>query len=60
MRLLTIIATIMMPLTLVASFLGMNMYPMPIESPGAFAAITVAMLAIIVGMLAFFRSRRWI
>jgi magnesium transporter len=60
MRVLTVIATIMLPLTLVASFLGMNVYPMPLDSPGAFAGITVAMLAIIVGMLAFFRSKRWI
>ena len=59
-RVLTIISTIILPLTLVASFLGMNIYPMPVESPGAFAGITVAMLIIIVGMLAFFRSRRWI
>ncbi len=59
MRVLTVIAVIMMPLTLVASFLGMNIYPMPIDSPEAFAGITVAMLVIIVGMLAFFRSRRW-
>jgi magnesium transporter len=59
-RVLTIIATIMLPLTLVASFLGMNIYPMPVDSPGAFAGITVAMIAIIAGMLFFFRSRRWI
>jgi magnesium transporter len=60
MRVLTVIATIMLPLTLVASFLGMNIYPMPVESPAAFAGISAAMVAIIVGMLAFFRSRRWI
>jgi len=60
MRVLTVIATIMLPLTLVASFLGMNIYPMPVDSPAAFAGISVAMVAIIVGMLAYFRSRRWI
>ncbi len=59
-RVLTVISTIVLPLTLVASLLGMNMYPMPLDSPAAFAGITVAMLAIIVGMLAFFRARRWI
>ena len=59
-RVLTIISTIMLPLTLVASFLGMNIYPMPVDNPGAFAGIVVAMICIIVGMLAFFRSRRWI
>lgn len=59
-RILTIISTIMLPLTLVASILGMNIYPMPIDSPTAFIGIIAAMLVIIVGMLAFFRSRRWI
>lgn len=59
-RVLTIISTIMLPLTLVASVLGMNIYPMPIENPAAFAGIMVAMVGIIVGMLAFFRARRWI
>lgn len=60
MRVLTIIATIMLPLTLVASILGMNIYPMPVESPAAFAGLMAAMAGIIGGMLAFFRSRRWI
>jgi len=59
-RVLTIIATIMLPLTLVASILGMNIYPMPVDSPAAFAGILVAMVCIIGGMLVFFRSRRWI
>ena len=59
-RVLTIISTIMLPLTLVASFLGMNIYPLPVDSPAAFAGIVVAMICIIVGMLVFFRSRRWI
>jgi magnesium transporter len=60
MRVLTIIATIMLPLTLVASILGMNIYPMPVDSPAAFAGIMVAMAGIIGGMLVFFRSRHWI
>jgi magnesium transporter len=60
-RVLTIISTIMLPLTLVASILGMNIYPMPIEdNTAAFGGIMGAMVLIIFGMLAFFRSRRWI
>ena len=60
-RVLTIISTIMLPLTLVASILGMNIYPMPqYDNPAAFGGIMGAMVLIIVGMLAFFRSRRWI
>jgi len=38
----------------------MNIYPMPVDSPAAFAGILVAMFCIIGGMLVFFRSRRWI
>ena len=59
-RVLTIISTIMLPLTLIASILGMNIYPMPVDSPAVFAGIIIAMVGIIGGMLVFFRSRRWI
>ena len=59
-RVLTIISTIMLPLTLIASILGMNIYPMPVDSPAVFAGIIIAMIGIIGGMLVFFRSRRWI
>jgi magnesium transporter len=59
-RLLTIISTIMLPLTLVASVIGMNVWPMPLESRSVFAGVIVGMVVIIVGMLAFFRARRWI
>lgn len=62
-RVLTIIATIMMPLTLVASIYGMN-----VGLPGApgggslatFVVILLIMLVAIGGMLYFFRRRRWI
>lgn len=59
-RVLTVISTIILPMTLVASVVGMNIWPMPIDSPAVFAGIVVAMVIVIGGMLAFFRSRRWI
>ena len=63
MRILTIIATIMMPLTLVASIYGMNI-PLPggIErgNPLSFIIIISIMIAVIGGMLYVFRRRRWI
>jgi magnesium transporter len=59
-RVLTIISTIMLPLTLIASIVGMNIWPMTIGSTGAFIGIMIAMVGIIGGMLVFFRSRRWI
>ena len=61
-RVLTIISTIMLPLTLIASIVGMNVWPMDREigSPAVFVGLIVAMVVIISGMLAFFRARRWI
>jgi magnesium transporter len=63
MRILTILATIMLPLTVVASIYGMNI-PLPggIEhgSPMTFLAIIAVMLAVSGGMLFFFHRQRWI
>ncbi|MFC1944339.1 magnesium transporter CorA family protein [Chloroflexota bacterium] len=59
-RVLTIISTIMLPLTLIASILGMNIYPMPVDEPLALAAVVVAMILLVAGMLAFFRYKRWV
>lgn len=59
-RVLTIISTIMLPLTLLASIYGMN-----VELPGAnlpyfFLIVIVLMLAVIGGMLGFFHHHHWI
>ena len=63
MRILTILATIMLPLTVVASIYGMNV-PLPggVEQGNliSFIIIVFVMLFIIGGMLLFFRHRRWI
>jgi magnesium transporter len=60
MRVLTIIATIMMPLTLVASIYGMNI-PLPGEDRDlSFIIILIIMLVAIGIMLFYFRRRRWI
>ena len=60
-RILTIISTIILPLTLIASIYGMN-----IDLPGSgggllfFIIMVVIMVTIVGGMLYFFRRRRWI
>jgi magnesium transporter len=60
MRILTIIATIFMPITLIASLWGMNI-PLPFEKSGnALLYIILIMIGIIGGMLYFFRRRHWI
>jgi len=63
MRIMTILATIMLPFMVVASIWGMNVYmPGSIES-GSFAPfilLMICMALIAVGMLYFFRRKRWI
>ena len=60
MRILTIIATIFMPITLVASIWGMNI-PLPFQNSGlSFLFVGLIMLAIVGGMLYFFRRQHWI
>jgi magnesium transporter len=59
-RVLTAIATILLPLTVVASLYGMNI-PLPFqESPFSFALVFIVWLVIACGMLCFFRRKRWI
>jgi len=60
MRILTIVATIFFPITLVASIFGMNI-PLPFQHSGySLLYVVLIMLAIIGGMLYFFRRRHWI
>ena len=60
MRMLTIAATILLPITVVASIFGMNI-PLPFQH-SSYSLLYVALicLAIIGGMLYFFRRQRWI
>jgi len=60
MRTLTMIATIMMPLSLLAGIYGMNFEVLPLrEHPAGFWITLVLMGAIAAGMLLWFRMRRW-
>ena len=65
LRVLTAISVIVLPLTLIASIFGMNVgLPgggEPHSAPlGAFAAVVGVMLAVLVGMVAYFRRRGWL
>ncbi len=61
MRILTVIATILLPITVVASIFGMNIPLGPFEVSGySFLYVFLIMLAIIIGMLYFFRHQHWI
>jgi len=58
---LTILATIMLPLTLVTGYYGMNFENFPlIKNPNGLWYVTGALVIITLGMLAFFKLRKWI
>lgn len=58
---LTILATIMLPLTLVTGYYGMNFEQFPlIKNPNGIWYVTAVLVVITVGMLAFFKLRKWI
>ena len=60
MRVLTVIATIFIPLTFVASIYGMNFRHMPeLDARWGYPAVLGAMLLIAASMLAYFRRRGW-
>ncbi len=60
MRMLTVIATILLPLTVVASIYGMNI-PLPFQdSHYSFILVFGVWAVIVTGMLYFFRRHRWI
>lgn len=61
MKMLTMIATIFMPLTFIAGIYGMNFRYMPeLESPWGYPAVLLIMLGVGLLMAVYFRRRRWI
>jgi magnesium transporter len=61
MKFLTIIATIMLPLTLITGIFGMNFEFIPfLHSDSGFWVCMISMLLVAVGMLAMFKHKKWI
>jgi magnesium transporter len=61
MRVLTVITTIFMPLSFIASIYGMNFEYMPeLRSPWGYPLVLGVMAAVGVGMLLLFRNKRWL
>src|ERR671914_1658743 len=59
-RLLTAFSVIVLPLTLIASIWGMNVHIPGEGDSGAFWAILVGMLVLLVAMVLYFRRRGWL
>ncbi len=61
MKTLTIIATIFIPLTFIAGIYGMNFEYMPeLGWRGAYFIVWGVMVAVTIGMLMFFRRKKWV
>lgn len=61
MKVLTIIATIFIPLTFIAGIYGMNFEYMPeLEWTGGYFAVLGLMFAIFLGMLVYFKWKKWL
>jgi magnesium transporter len=60
LRVLTAFSVILLPLTLVASIWGMNVHVPGEQSVTAFWIIIAVMVALLAGMLSYFRHRRWL
>jgi len=60
LRVLTSISVVILPLTLLASIMGMNSW-VPFEhNEAGFFAVLAVMALILIGMVFFFRKRRWL
>ena len=61
MKVLTVIATIFMPLTFIAGIYGMNFKYMPeLEWHWGYPAVWIAVILISIFMLTFFRRKKWL
>jgi len=61
MKVLTIIATVFMPLTFLAGVYGMNFKYMPeLEWPWGYPLVLVVMAGVALFMLTLFRRKKWL
>jgi len=60
MKVLTVIATIFIPLTFIVGIYGMNFKFMPeLEWPWAYFAVWGVMIAVVIAMVFYFRKKNW-
>ncbi|MDX6644816.1 MAG: magnesium transporter, partial [Miltoncostaeaceae bacterium] len=61
-RLLTILSAVILPLTLVTGFYGMNVDALPLARNGGWSIVfTIAVMVVIgAGLLLYFRRKKWL
>jgi len=60
MKVLTVIATIFIPLTFIVGIYGMNFPNMPeMEWPWAYSAVWGVMIGVVIAMVVYFRRKKW-
>ena len=58
---LSVVAAVFLPLTFITGLLGMNVGGLPgLNSPLGFLGSLVLMVVAAVGLLVFFRARKWL
>ncbi|MCA9736091.1 MAG: magnesium and cobalt transport protein CorA, partial [Gemmatimonadetes bacterium] len=61
MKVLTLVTSIFIPLSFLAGLYGMNFDHMPeLHLSWGYPALLGLMVAVVLGMLAFFRHKRWL
>ena len=61
MTVLTVVTTIIMPLTLITGWYGMNFKYMPeLESPLAYPVLIGVVLFIVIGGIVYFKNKKWL
>lgn len=61
MKVLTIIATIFIPLTFIAGVYGMNFKYMPeLEWPEGYPVVLIVMVLVVILMLLYFKNKKWL
>jgi magnesium transporter len=60
LRVLTVFSVVLLPLTLITGFFGMNVHFPGVGTVWAFWTIFAGMATTLIGLLAFFRFKRWL
>ena len=60
LRILTVVSVVLLPLTLITGIFGMNVKFPGFETYQAWWAIVAGMIAVLAGLLGFFRYKRWL